>query len=339
MSSKTKSLYDVLGVMPTATKKEIQKSFRQLSKTLHPDVNDATDAPEKFAQIKEAYEILSDDELRKKYDQRLKSGDNTAPDMTFEDIFSAFFNSKGGPNKPIRGSNIEEKMFVTAEEILRAAPKTLNLKRQKMCNDCNGAGKKESKGSCKHCKGEGGHKRQAKTPFGSIAQFETCVHCEGTGKAEYIKCKKCDGKGTIPETELFEFQLNPHMRFGQTMVFKHKGNTGFDGGETGDLRILLQQSEYDKMSVQFDYDLKERKFIPLRTILLGNPYEVVFPDGTTETVKLSEEVNKGNLLVFPEKGFYDDNDNRGFYNLEIIVEFPDLTRLQRNNILNALGDD
>lgn len=337
MSSKT--LYDVLGVMQTANAKEIQKAFRQLSKTVHPDVSDASDAPEKFARIKEAYEILSNEELRKKYDDQLKAGNNSMPDMTFDDIFAAFFSQKGGPSKPIRGDNIEVKMQVTAEEILRATPKTLNLKRQKTCTDCMGSGRKEAKGSCKHCKGEGGHEKRVPTPFGTLAQFENCVHCNGSGKAEFVTCKKCDGKGTTPETEVFEFQLDPQSRFGQTMVFRHKGNVGFDGGETGDLRVLLQQSEYDRIKVQFDYDLHERKFVPLRTVLLGNPYEVVLPDGTTEMVKLSDEVNKGNTLVFPEKGFYDDNGNRGFYNLEVVVEFPELTRLQRNNILNALGDD
>lgn len=341
MSKQAKNLYDVLGVMQEATEKEIQKSFRKLSKSLHPDVNDASDAHEKFQEIKEAYEILSDPDLRVRYDKQLKSGDSESPfksESSFNDIFSAFFNTKRTNTVPIHGDNIEMTVDVTAEELLRGAPRKLRLKKNKACTDCTGKGIIGEEGPCKVCDGSGSKKKVTRTPFGTIDGVERCTECSGTGKAKHVKCTTCTGKGTIPEYENFEFNLDPTGRFGNTMIFKHMGHSGIDGGETGDLRVLVKQTENDRVRVTFGIDLTEMKRIPLTKVLDGSPYLLVFPDGSTEEIELSEKMNAGNILVFPEKGLMDEKGNRGFYNLEVIVEYPELTRLQRNKILATLGE-
>lgn len=337
MSNKT--LYDILGVQPTASTKEIQKAYRGLSKRLHPDVNDASDAAEQFAELKEAYEVLGSEEWRAKYDEKLKSGEGSLRDpATFHDAFAAFFGRERGDSRPIRGEDIEMTLEVKAADILRSAVQKVKLTRSVTCETCIGSGRVEQKGKCKTCAGKGGTMIEKRTPFGSLKTRQECPDCNGTGKETSAECPDCSGRGMISKSEPFEFELSPLSRFGKSLVFKHKGQAGIDGGETGDLRILLKQAAFDPLAVKYDVDLHERKRIPLHTVLLGNPYEIRFPDGELTEIELAEQLNNGNTLVFPERGLCDDTGKRGFYNLEVVVDFPELTRFQRNAMLSVLEE-
>lgn len=328
-----KTLYDVLGVDSKSDVEEIKKAFRRLARSLHPDVNKAEDADVKFKEVQDAYDILSDPEVRAEYDNRLAAGNHEFNELAFKDIFEMFFANKYTPKESINGEHIHVSVSITAEQLLRGAAITTTLSKTRVCTDCTGFGFKHSKDNCAECKGKGGHTINKRTPFGKIETFQKCVVCEGTGKRTSIPCSTCASKGVIPHKEEFEFQLNPMSLFGDTMIFRSKGFAGINGGKAGDLHILIEQSEYDKMEVAYETDLREQKVIPLRDFLEGKEYQIIFPDGTNETIKLN---NENSSLVFPEKGLFDKRGNRGSYNLNLVVGLPTLTNKQRTTIINAL---
>lgn len=339
MSAKNKSLYDILGIDPKADEEEIRKAFRRLARSLHPDINKADDANEKFQEVQEAYEILSDVALREKYDERLSAGDRSFDKVAVEDVFQMFFGQKWKPQESINGEHIEAILEVTAEQLLRGATMKIQLNKKRTCTDCEGFGNVRSKAVCPECKGEGGHKIEKRTPFGNINTTQKCVVCSGSGRKESVPCMTCASEGVLPHKEEFEFQLDPTALFGDKMSFKYKGHAGYGGGKTGDLCITLEQSPYDKVEVMYETDLREQRVVPLQSFLDESVYKIIFPDGSEDEMQLTIENQGNNHLVFPEKGLFNKNGNRGTYNLNLTVGLPELSKKQRNLILKALEDE
>lgn len=338
MSSRTQSLYDVLGVDEKASDKDIQKAFRRLARSLHPDINKAEDADVKFQEVQEAYEVLSDKAYRSEYDERLKSGNKSFDRASFEDVFGMFFGNKRGTNNPIHGKNIFVTVPVTAEEILRGASKMIEIKKDVTCSDCEGVGSKRSREHCNCCDGKGGEDVVTRTPFGKLQTFKKCEECKGTGKRSSIPCDRCSEKGVIYNKKDFAFKIPKTLKFDDEIVFEGEGNSGKDGGRTGNLYIKVEQSSYDKVKVNFFVDLNETKSVPLKTLLSGEKYTVVFPDGTSDEVDISVNANDENAMnmSFPDKGLHDENGNRGLYNLRLIIGIPELSLAQKKTILMVL---
>lgn len=206
--------YEVLGVSKNATKDEIKKAYRKLSKKYHPDLNKEPGADEKFKEISEAYEVLSDDQKRAQYDQFGHAGVNGQGGFGgggfsdfggfggFEDIFDTFFGGsrrRRDPNAPRKGDDLQYRMNISFEDAVFGKQTEIEIPREEQCDTCNGSGAKPgtSPKTCDKCNGTGEMSQAIDTPLGRIVNRRTCSYCQGTGKIIVEKCSTCAGKGTV----------------------------------------------------------------------------------------------------------------------------------------------
>lgn len=248
--------YEVLGVSKNATKDEIKKAYRKLSKKYHPDINKEPDADEKFKEIKEAYEVLSDDQKRAQYDRFGHADPNQGfggfdgfggSDFGgfggFEDIFSAFFGGgsrRRNPNAPRQGADLQYTMTLDFEEAVFGKETTIEIPREETCDTCNGSGAKRGTKPevCKHCQGTGQLSTEQNTPFGKIVNRRVCHYCSGTGKEIKEKCSTCGGTGKVKIRRKISVKIPAGIDDGQQVRVAGEGEPGINGGPPGDLYIV-----------------------------------------------------------------------------------------------------
>ena len=255
-----KDYYESLGVSKTASADEIKKAYRKLAKQYHPDLNpDNKEAEEKFKEVSEAYEVLSDDTKRRNYDQFGHEGVNGAGGFGgagrfggfggmggFEDlgdIFGSFFGGGGSrrrsANAPQRGRDIEVDEVISFEEAAFGVEKEITYSRVEDCPDCKGSGAKPgtSPETCSACGGSGQVRRVQSTPFGQFQTNSPCNVCGGTGKVIKSPCSKCDGKGKVRRKITKKVHIPAGINEGQTIPVEGAGSVGFRGGANGDLYV------------------------------------------------------------------------------------------------------
>ncbi|RAK22443.1 molecular chaperone DnaJ [Anoxybacillus vitaminiphilus] len=253
--------YEVLGVSKNATKDEIKKAYRKLSKQYHPDVNKAPDAAEKFKEIKEAYEVLSDDQKRAHYDQFGHTDPNqgfggfSGADFDFggfggfEDIFSSFFGGtrRRDPNAPRAGADLQYTMTLTFEEAAFGKETDIEIPREETCDTCHGSGAKPGtkKETCSHCRGTGQISIEQATPFGRIVNRRTCHHCGGTGQFIKEKCTTCGGSGRVKKRKKIHVKIPAGIDDGQQLRVAGQGEAGINGGPPGDLYIVFRVEPHE----------------------------------------------------------------------------------------------
>lgn len=246
--------YEVLGVGKSATKDEIKKSYRKLSKKYHPDINKDADAPEKFKEIKEAYEVLSDDQKRAHYDQfghtdpnqgGFGGGGDFGGGFGFEDIFSSFFGGGGSrrrdPNAPRQGADLQYTMTLSFEEAAFGKDTTIEIPREETCDTCDGSGAKPGSkvDTCSHCNGSGQLNVEQNTPFGRIVNRRVCHHCNGSGKIIRDKCSTCHGAGKVKKQKKISVKIPAGVDDGQQLRVAGQGEPGVNGGPPGDLFVVF----------------------------------------------------------------------------------------------------
>lgn len=251
--------YDVLGVSKSATPEEIKKAYRKLSKQYHPDINKDADAPEKFKEISEAYEVLSDEQRRAQYDQYghvdpnqgfgggrggFSGGFGGGGFSGFEDIFDTFFGGGGrtqDPNAPRQGSDLQYQMNLKFKEAIFGVEKEIEIPREENCDTCHGTGAKPGTHpeTCKHCGGKGSINVEQNTPFGRVVNKRTCPHCHGTGKEIKEKCPDCHGSGRINKNKKIKLKVPAGVNDGQQMRVAGEGEAGINGGPNGDLYVVF----------------------------------------------------------------------------------------------------
>ncbi|CAM3814165.1 molecular chaperone DnaJ [Mesobacillus zeae] len=245
--------YDVLGVSKSASKDEIKKAYRKLSKKYHPDINKESDADEKFKEVKEAYEVLSDEQKRAHYDQfghtdpnqGFGGGDFGGGFGGFEDIFNTFFGGGGGrrrdPNAPRQGADLQYTMTLKFEEAVFGKETEIEIPREETCDTCGGSGAKPGTKpeTCKHCQGSGQLNVEQNTPFGRIVNRRSCPYCEGTGKEIKHKCTTCSGSGMVQKRRKITVKIPAGVDDGQQLRVAGKGEPGINGGPQGDLYIVF----------------------------------------------------------------------------------------------------
>lgn len=256
--------YEVLGVSKTASKDEIKKAYRKLSKQYHPDINKAEDAADKFKEIKEAYEVLSDEQKRAQYDQFGHtnpnqgfggggfSGDFGGGFGGFEDIFSTFFGGGGGgrrrdPNAPRQGSDLQYTMTISFEDAVFGKETTIEIPREENCDTCKGTGAKPGTKveTCSHCSGSGQVNVEQNTPFGRIVNRSTCPHCRGNGKHIPNKCTSCSGTGKVKKRKKINVKVPAGIDDGQQLRVTGQGEPGINGGPSGDLYVVFHVREHE----------------------------------------------------------------------------------------------
>ena len=262
-----RDLYEVLEVSKSASADEIKNAYRKLAKKYHPDLNKEPGAEEKFKEVQEAYEILSDENKRARYDQFGFAGvdpqqgggqggfggfgfDGEGVDLG--DIFSQFFggstrHSSRYSTEPRQGRDAYKEINITFMEAVKGTSKEITMMVDDKCPDCNGSGARSSSDihTCSRCNGRGTVITQTQSIFGTIQQQTTCPECHGKGKVIKNKCPKCNGAGNNRHKATFDLKIPEGINEGQQLKVSGKGERGINGGPNGDLIVGIHIMDHD----------------------------------------------------------------------------------------------
>ncbi|KRN95193.1 DnaJ-like molecular chaperone [Pediococcus stilesii] len=262
--AENKDLYGILGVSKDASDDEIKKAYRKLSKKYHPDLNKAPDAEQKFKDVTEAYETLSDPQKRAQYDQFGSTDPNAGfggggfgggqggfdfGGGGFEDIFSSMFGGgqRQAASQPRQGEDLQYQMSLKFEEAIFGKKSTIKYSREALCKTCGGSGAKPgtSPVTCHKCHGTGSIQVTQNTPLGRMVRQQICDVCNGTGKEIKEKCETCGGSGHTTQEHEVKVSVPAGVEDGQQMRLQGQGEAGFNGGPYGDLYIIFQVQPSD----------------------------------------------------------------------------------------------
>jgi molecular chaperone DnaJ len=355
--------YEVLGVSRNASKEELKKAYRKLAMEFHPDRNPGNDeAEEKFKEAAEAYEILSHDEKRAKYDRfghdGVRSngfGSSGFTDINdifshFSDIFggsSIFDDFFGGGSQRTRrrrgsgtpGSDLRVNLKLTLEEIATGTTKKIKIKKQVMCDECNGSGaeKGSSLKSCTVCNGTGEIKTISRSVFGQFVNISSCHNCNGEGKVVDTPCRKCMGDGRYQAEELVEIEVPAGVHEGSYMTLRGKGNAGKRGGETGSLIVVFEEIPH-KHFTREENDIIYNLFITYPQAVLGDEVEVPTLTGKA-LLKISSGTQPGKLLKMRGKGIKHLNYPAvGDQIVKVNVAIPNKVNSAEKDLLKKLAE-
>lgn len=248
--------YEVLGLSRDASPEEIRKSYRKLARQYHPDVNKADDAEEKFKEVKEAYDVLSDQQKRATYDQfghvdpNQGMGGGFSGDMGgFGDIFDMFFGGgqRTNPNAPQRGSDLQYSVTIEFKEAVFGKELDIQIPRTETCDHCNGSGAKKGTHpeNCTVCKGSGQQEFVQNTAFGRIVNRRVCSACNGQGQTIKDKCGTCHGNGRVRKQRNIHVNIPAGVDDGAQLRVSGEGEAGVRGGPPGDLYVVVRVKSHD----------------------------------------------------------------------------------------------
>jgi len=305
--------YDRLGVKPDATESEIKKAFYKLAQRWHPDKNPESkeEAEEKFKEINEAYEVLSDKNKRETYDRFGKEGLTESGFSAGDpfDIFSTFFGGGGRAARsrgPQRTPNIEHQLPVTLEELYKGKKKKMKVSRNVICPDCAGSGSK-NKGAVTKCSGcEGKGVRIEVTVHGNMRlQRQThCSECQGTGQCipTADRCPKCSAQKVMREAKIIEVDIEPGMKWGDTISFYGESDQAPDC-MTGDLIFTLKPKSDEKFHFERKGDdLYIKHEISFVDALTGTNFTLHMLSGKDLQLTYQDPINPGDILCVPNQG-------------------------------------
>ena len=333
--------YEVLGVKKDATAEEIKKAYRKLTKENHPDLHPGDKAcEERFKEVNEAYEILSDDDKRRKYDQYGHAAfdpnagfggggfDGFGGFGGFGDIFSDIFGGFGGstrsnPNAPRRGENVRASVNISFEEAAFGCKKEVTVSKIETCADCKGTGcaPGTTPEICPDCKGTGSVTVSQRTPFGMMQSSSPCSKCRGTGKIIHQPCKSCRGLGSIRRQHKIEVNIPAGIDDGQTISKSGGGSAGVNGGPAGDLLVSVivrphARFERDGTSVLLEQDISYAQ------AALGAEVEVPTLDGKVK-LTIPEGTQPGAVFRLRGRGIpYLRGSGRGDQFVTVSIKVP-----------------
>ena len=362
--------YEVLGIGKNATDAEIKSAYRKLAKKYHPDLNPGDkEAEEKFKEVNEANDVLSDPQKRQRYDQfgfagvdpnyAAASGGGAGGfgggfggvDLgdIFGDIFGGGFgggfsgfgggSSTRTANAPRKGHDIQASVILTFEEAAHGCSKKITINRQDTCPDCGGTGaaKGTSPETCPDCGGRGYVVTQQRTPFGVMQSQQPCSHCGGRGTIIRNPCKTCRGTGKTAARKSLEINIPAGIDDDQNIALRGQGDAGSNGGPAGDV-IVHVTVKADPMFERDGYDVTIHVPITFSQAVLGDDVEVPTVDGRI-VQHIPEGTQSGTKFRLRGQGIqYLNGRGRGDQYVIVDVEIPKkVTRAQRE-ALKAFED-
>ena len=293
--------YEVLGVEKNATPEQIKKAYRKLAKKYHPDMNPGDDeAANKFKEVNEAYEVLSDEDKKAKYDQF--GFDGLDPNFgaggfgggfggfDFGDILSSVFGGGGfggfggggghDPNPPMQAPTLREAMRQAFGQAAFGCEKDLPIERIEACKECHGKGTTDPNGvqTCQRCHGTGVIQTQQRTPFGVMQTQQECPECGGDGHIIKNPCKVCSGRGLVRRRTTVHVKVPAGINNGQAINMHGQGHVGRNGGPNGDLIISIAVSPHP-MFTRDGFDVHYTHPVSFVDATLGGELEIPTIDG------------------------------------------------------------
>lgn len=344
--------YEVLGVAKGASDDEIKKAYRQSAKKYHPDLHPGDkECEEKFKEVNEAYEVLSDSDKKARYDQfghagvdpnfggGAGGGSPFGQGFDIDDIFSSFFGGFGGrrssnPNAPSRGSDVEVSIHISFEEAAKGCKKTITYNSVSACEDCHGTGAQAGSQpkTCSACGGRGHVVISQRSPFGVVQTQRVCDACHGKGKIVDNPCKKCGGSGKTRKTKTIDITVPAGIKDQQILNVGGRGNAGNNGGPAGDLHVYVNVRPHAVFERRGDDVWCD---MPLTFAQAALGAEVVVPtlDGKV-TYSVHEGTQPGDVFKLKGKGIQKlGGKSRGDQFVRVTIEVPkNLNREQKKLI-------
>lgn len=304
--------YEVLGVGKDSSAEDVKKAYRKLARQYHPDVNKEADAETKFKEVKEAYDVLSDDGKRDTYDryghvdpnQGMGGAGGADFGGGFGDIFDMFFGGGGGrqrdPNAPQRGNDLQYTMTIEFKEAVFGKETEITIPRTENCDTCTGTGAKPgtTPKTCSTCHGSGQQEVVQNTPFGRIANRRVCQTCRGTGKIIPEKCTTCHGEGRVKKQRRIKVNIPAGVDEGSQIRISGEGEGGSKGGPAGDLYIVLRVKSHEFFDREGDDIYCE---VPINFVQAALGAEIEIPT-LNERVKLKIPAGTQTGTYFRLKG-------------------------------------
>jgi len=330
----SKDYYKVLGVDKKATQDDVKKAFRKLAHKYHPDKKGGDE--QKFKEVNEAYQILSNNKKRAEYDTYGQAFSGAAAgaqgfsgfnaqgfgDVDFGDIFNEFFGgAQGGGRRARRGNDISVDIEISFEDAVFGVDRTLVITKTYACEDCSGSGAKKGTEmkSCGTCNGKGKLHEERKSIFGTFATMKDCEDCFGAGSVAKEKCKECKGMGVKSGQQEIKIKIPAGIRDGEIIRLSGRGEA-VPHGLTGDLYIRIHVSKHsiftrDGNNLVMDLDIK------LSDAILGEEYSIKTLDGSIK-LKVPGGVSIGEVLRVKGKGVPFSDGKRGDLLVKLNIQIP-----------------
>lgn len=339
----SKDYYKILGIERNASEADIKKAYREKAKSLHPDVNKAPDAEEKFKEVTEAYDVLTDPKKKDMYD-RFGTVDEQqmGPGPEWQDMPGFGFNPFGGfrrsgPPKE-RGEDLRINLNLSMEELYDGVHKKIKVKKKVSCHRCHGSGSETNEtGDCPKCHGTGMYTRVTRTDFGYSQVSSPCPDCHGTGKIITNPCPNCGGSGLEEDYKEIEFDVPPGMPGNAFMTVPNQGNDGPHRGIPGNLIVVVHELPNDK-GLERD-DMNNLTYVleaNVTDLIFGTDIEIPWIKGY-QKIHIPAGTQPGKIMTLYKKGFPNPNNPSEVsdYIITITCKIPnanDLTKTEREEL-------
>lgn len=350
--------YELLGVSRNADQEEIKRAYRRLARKYHPDVNKEEGAEDIFKEINRAYEVLSEPEVRARYDRFGEAGVGSAAqagyqdfgDMGgFADIFESFFSGFAGGGGaasgtrrrgPMRGDDLRLDLKLDFKEAVFGGEKEIKISHLETCSTCSGTGAKPGTRprTCSTCNGAGQVRRATRTPFGSFTQVSPCPTCNGTGEVIEDRCETCGGSGQKQEAKKLKITIPAGVDNGTRLRVTGEGDAGQRGGPSGDLYVYLfvnEDAEFKRDGININSDLK----ISYLQAILGCKLNVSTVDGAVE-LAIPPGTQPNTVLTLENHGVprLGNPVSRGDHLVTVQVDIPTRLKPEERELLEKLAE-
>lgn len=355
-----RDFYEVLGVSKNATAEEIKKAYRQKARKYHPDVNrDDPNAEDKFKEINDAYEVLSDSEKKAAYDRfghdafdptrnagGFGGGFGGFGDMGgINDIFDLFFGGSAAGRRtrtgPQRGADREVRLEINFEDAIFGLEKEIEIARVEKCEKCHGSGAEPGSKvkDCPDCHGTGQVRSVQSTPFGRFETVRPCGRCQGEGKIIEKPCSVCRGSGQVRKNRKIQVRIPAGVDNGSRLRIQNEGEQGLRGGPSGDLYITILVRPHSRLKRE-GYNLITTQNISFVQAALGDEVEIPLLGGASHTLNIPEGTQPGDVITVRGKGIPHLRSHRqGDLKVIIEVSIPKNLSKRQRELLMAFNDD